>query len=102
MSSSLWERDGVDVTEEARRIGEAGTPQERLGEGPRDVDRGEGHRPVQDVDAETPGIDPVADPHLGVRGAAGRERQHEPRLRVAQDHPVVHHVAPLVEQERVA
>ena len=93
---------GVDVAEEARRVGEAGAPQQLPGERPRDVDRGEGHRPVQDVDAEAPGLDPVADPHLGVGRAAGREGQDEPRLGLAQDHPVVHDVAALVEQQRVA
>ena len=93
---------GVDVAEEARRVGETGAPQQLPGERPRDVDRGEGHRPIHDVDAEAPRVDPVADPHLGVGRAAGRERQHEPRLGLAQDHPVVHDVAALVEQQRVA
>ena len=73
-----------------------------FGERARDVDRGEGHRPVQDVDAEAPRVDPVADPHLGVGGATGREAEHEPGLRLAQDHPVVHDMAALVEQQGVA
>ena len=86
----------------ARRVGEAGALQQLPGERPRDVDRGERHRPVHDVDAEAPRLDPVADPHLGVGRAAGRERQDEPGLGLAQDHPVVHDVAALVEQQRVA
>ena len=91
-----------DVAEEARRVGEPGAAQQLPGERSRDVDRGERHRPVQHVDAQAPGLDPVADPHLGVGGATGRERQHEPGLALAQDHPVVHDVAALVEQQRVA
>ena len=93
---------GVDVAEEARRVGETGADQQGPGQRPGDVDRSERHRPVEDVDAEAPRVDPVADPHLGVGRAAGRERQHEARLRLAQDHPVVHDVAALVEQQRVA
>ena len=54
------------------------------------------------MDAQAPRLDPVAHPHLGVGRAAGRERQHEPGLRLAQDHAVVHDVAALVEQQRVA
>ena len=54
------------------------------------------------VDAEAPVIDPVADPHLGVGRATARERQDEPVLGVAQDHPVVHEVAALVEEQGVA
>ncbi len=92
---------GVDVAEELRRIGQAGALQQLPGQRPRDVDRGEGHRLVEDVDAEAPRLDPVADPHLGVRRAARREAQDEPRLAVAQDHPVVDDVAALVEQQRV-
>ena len=91
-----------DVRQEPGRVGEAGADQQRLRERPGHVDRGEGHRPVHDVDAEVPGVDPVADPHLGVGRAAGREAQHEPGLGLAQDHPVVHDVAALVEQQRVA
>ena len=93
---------GVDVTEEPRRIGDAGADHQLASERPGDVDRGERHRPIEDVDAEAPHLDPVAQPHLGVRGATGRERQDEPCLALAQDHPVVHHVATLVQQERVA
>ena len=93
---------GVDVAEEPRRVRQAEAAEQLLGERPRDVDRGERHRPVDDVDAEAPRVDPVAEPHLGVRGAAGRERQREPGLRLAEDHPVVHDVAALVEQQRVA
>ena len=73
-----------------------------FGQRPGHVDRGEGHRPVHDVDPKPPLVDPVADPHLGVGGTAGRERQHEPVLGFAQDHPVVHDMAALVEEERVA
>ena len=91
-----------DMAKEAGRLGEAEATEQLPGERPRDVDRGEGHRPVHDVDAEAPRIDPVAQPHLGVGGATARERQREPRLRVAQDHPVVHDVAALVEQQRVS
>ena len=91
-----------DVAEEARRVGQAGALEEAAGERSGDVDRGERHRPVEDVDAKAPDVDPVADPHLGVGRAAGRERQDEARLRVAQDHPVVHDVAALVEEQRVA
>ena len=93
---------GVDVAEEARRLRQAEPSQQLPGARARDVDRGEGHRPVHDVDAEAPRVDPVAQPHLGVGRAAARERQREPRLRLAQDHPVVHDVAALVEQQRVA
>ena len=92
---------GMDVAEEAGRIGQAGASQELLRQRTRDVDRGKGHRLVEDVDAEAPRLDPVADPHLGVGRAAGREAQDEPRLAVAQDHPVVDDVAALVEQQRV-
>ena len=94
---------GVDVAEEPRRVGQAEPAQQLRRERTGDVDRGEGHRPVHDVDAEAPRLDPVADPHLGVGRAAGRERQDEPASpSVAQDHPVVHHVAALVEEQRVA
>ena len=72
------------------------------GEGAGDVDRGERHGPIEDVDAETPRLDPIANPHLGVRRAARGEGQDEPSLGLAQDHPVVHDVAALVEQQRVA
>ncbi len=91
----------VDVAEEAGWVGEPGTTQQSRRERARDVDRAERHRAIHDVDAETPCLDPVADPHLGVGRATGREAQHEPRLRFAQDHAVVHDVAAFVEQERI-
>ncbi len=93
---------GVDVAQEPGWFGETGTPQQLPGERSRDVDRGEGHRAIEDVDAESPGLDPVAHPHLGVCRATGREAQDELRLGLAQDHAVVHDVAALVEQQRVA
>jgi hypothetical protein len=93
---------GVNVAEVARRFVETGEREQLLRPWPGDVDCGERHGPVHHVDAEAPRLDPVAEPHLRIRGATGRERENEPRLGLAQDHPVVHHVATLVEQECVA
>ena len=92
----------ADVAEEPRGVLQAEPREQRLHERARDVDRGERHGPVHDVDTEAPCLDPVAQPHLGIGRAARREREREPGLCVAEDHPVVHHVAALVEEQRVA
>jgi hypothetical protein len=92
----------MGVTEEAWLIGQAGARQQFASERAGDVDGRQRHGPIENVDAQAPGLDPVADPHLGVGSATRRERQHEAGLRLAQDHAVVHDVATLVEQQRVA
>ena len=96
-------RDGlVAVLEEAGRVVDA-EPAEELGRArPGDVDRPEGHRAVEDVHPQAPRLQPVPDPHLGRRRAAGGEGQGEAGLVVPADHAVVDDVAPLVQQEHVA
>ena len=81
---------GVDVLQESWRIVEADAPQQLAGERAGHVDRAERQRAVEDVHVEIPRLDPVADPRLGERGAAGGEGQHEPidcRRRSLRDRP---------------
>ena len=97
---------GVHVLQEPRWVVEADAAQQLARQRAGHVDRAERQRAIEDVHVETPRLDPVADPRLGERRAAGRERQHETIVsvvgRLATHHAVVDQVAALVEQQHVA
>ena len=97
---------GVDVLQESRWIREADATQQLAGEWAGHVDRSERQRAIENVHIERPRLDPVADPCLGERCAARRERQHEAVVAVVRrftaHHAVVDQMAALVEQQHVA
>ena len=92
----------AQVSEEAGWVAQTRAAQQGRRERPGDVDRGEGHRPVEHVDTEAPAVDPVAHPHLRIGRTARGEGEDESGLTLAEDHAVVHHVAALIQEQRVA
>ena len=90
------------MLQEPGRIREAEPAEELPRAGAGDVDGGQRHGAVEEIDLHAPGVDPVAHPHLGIPRPTGGEGQDEAILRLATDHAVVDDVAALVEEQGVA
>src|SRR5579864_9527303 len=83
-------------------VSDAGALEEQRGTRSGDVDRAERPRLVEDADVGVGRVGPVPNPRFGLRRAAAREREDEPRLTLPADHAVVNHMTAFVEEKGVA